>query len=53
MESEPKKKYLTLEDVPGVGPATAAKLKELGFHTIESLATATTRELATAGISEK
>jgi DNA repair protein RadA len=53
MESEPKKKYLNLEDVPGIGPTTAAKLGELGFHTIESLATATTRELAAAGISEK
>jgi DNA repair protein RadA len=48
-----KKKYEFLEDLPGVGPATAQKLKEMGFHTIESLAMATARELEPAGISEK
>jgi DNA repair protein RadA len=54
-ESEPtaKKKYEFLEDLPGIGPATAQKLKEMGFHTIESLAMATARELEPAGISEK
>ncbi|MFP3984687.1 MAG: DNA repair and recombination protein RadA [Candidatus Bathyarchaeia archaeon] len=49
----PKKQYECLEDLPGVGPATSQKLKEMGFHTIESLATATARELEPAGISEK
>ncbi len=49
----PKKQYEFLEDLPGVGPATSQKLKEMGFHTIESLATATVRELEPAGISEK
>lgn len=49
----PTKKYEVLEDLPGVGPATSQKLKEMGFHTIESLATATARELEPAGISEK
>ncbi len=49
----PKPKYEFLEDLPGVGPATSQKLKEMGFHTIESLATATARELEPAGISEK
>jgi len=49
----PKKKYELLEDLPGIGPATAQKLRELGFHTVESLAMATTRELEPAGISEK
>lgn len=49
----PKKQYELLEDLPGVGPATSKKLQEMGFHTIESLATATARELAPAGISEK
>ncbi len=49
----PKPKYEVLEDLPGVGPATSQKLKEMGFHTIESLATATARELEPAGISEK
>jgi len=46
-------KYEHLEDLPGVGPATAQKLRELGFHTVESLATATIRELEPAGIGEK
>ncbi|PIU60151.1 DNA repair and recombination protein RadA [Candidatus Bathyarchaeota archaeon CG07_land_8_20_14_0_80_47_9] len=48
-----KKKYEFLEDLPGVGPATAQKLKEMSFRTIESLAMATARELEPAGISEK
>ncbi|MCK5631465.1 DNA repair and recombination protein RadA [Candidatus Bathyarchaeota archaeon] len=39
--------------MPGVGPATSQKLQEMGFHTIESLATATARELAPAGIGER
>src|SRR5260370_7396907 len=50
---EPARKYEVVEDLPGVGPSTADKLKELGFHTIESLATATIRELVPAGIGEK
>ncbi len=50
---EPTKKYDVVEDLPGVGPATAVKLKELGFNTVESLATATVRELVPAGIGEK
>lgn len=49
----PKKRYEYLEDLPGVGPATSQKLQEMGYHTIESLATSTARELAPAGISEK
>jgi DNA repair protein RadA len=48
-----KKKYEFLEDLPGIGPATAQKLQEMGFHTIEALAMATIRELEPAGISEK
>jgi DNA repair protein RadA len=50
---KPKKHYEILEDLPGIGPATAQRLRELGFHTIESLATATARELETAGVGEK
>lgn len=42
-----------LEDLPGIGPVTARKLKELGFRTIESLAMATAREVEAAGIGEK
>ncbi len=52
-ECASKKKYEFLEDLPGIGPATAQKLQELGFHTVESLAMATARELEPAGISEK
>src|SRR5436853_7429116 len=50
---ETARKYEVVEDLPGVGPSTSEKLKELGFHTIESLATATVRELVPAGIGEK
>lgn len=52
-ESVAKKKYELLEDLPGIGPATAQKLNELGFHTVESLAMAAARELESAGIGEK
>ena len=48
-----RKKYEFIEDLPGVGPATAQKLKELGYHTVESLAMATARELDPVGVSEK
>jgi DNA repair protein RadA len=48
-----KKTYEFIEDLPGVGPATAIKLRELGFHTVESLAMATARELEPCGVSEK
>jgi len=51
--TEPKKRYEFIEDIPGIGPATAEKLRELGFHTVESLATATVKELTQAGIGEK
>lgn len=53
VSNEAKRKYEFLEDLPGIGPATAQKLQEMGFHTIESLAMATARELEPAGISEK
>jgi DNA repair protein RadA len=52
-EITPRKKYEFLEDLPGIGPATAKKLAELGFHTVESMALATARELESAGIGEK
>lgn len=48
-----KKKYQFIEDLPGIGPTTAQKLGELGFHTVESLATATVKELELAGVGEK
>ena len=50
---ENKKRFEFIEDLPGVGPATAGKLRELGYHTVESLAMATARELDPVGISEK
>jgi DNA repair protein RadA len=49
----PRKKYEFIEDLPGVGPATAQKLRELGYHTVESLAMATARELEPVGVGEK
>jgi len=52
-EETEKKRFESIEDVPGIGPATAEKLKELGFSTVESLATAAVRELVPAGIGEK
>lgn len=36
----------------GIGPATVAKLKEIGFKTVESLGTAAVAELVAAGIGE-
>ena len=38
---------ISLEELPGVGPATAEKLKEAGFNTIEAVAVASPSELAT------
>ena len=53
-QTEPTKpKYEFIEDLPGVGPATAQKLRELGYHQVESLAMATSRELEPVGVSEK
>ena len=46
-----KKRYERLEDL-GIGSATSKKLQELGFHTVESLAMATAKELEQAGISK-
>jgi DNA repair protein RadA len=39
---------ITLEDLPGVGPATADKLREAGFTSIEAIAVASPAELVTA-----
>ncbi|MEI6841848.1 MAG: DNA repair and recombination protein RadA, partial [Methanomicrobiales archaeon] len=44
---------LELDDLPGVGPTTAEKLREAGFVTVESIATASPLDLAeTAEIGE-
>ena len=48
-----KEEFECLEDLPGVGPTMSKRLRELGFHTVESLATATAKELEPAGISKK
>jgi len=39
---------LDLEDIPGVGPTTADKLRDAGYATIESIATASPSDLAEA-----
>jgi DNA repair protein RadA len=54
MTDEPtleKKRYERLEDLD-IGSATSKKLRDLGFHTVESLAMATAKELEKAGISK-
>ena len=44
---------MELEDLPGVGSATAEKLREAGYHSVEAIAVATPAELAAAAeISE-
>ena len=53
-ENETKEiKYKFIEDLPGVGPATSKKLRNLGYNTVESVAMATARELEPVGVSEK
>ncbi|TRO47832.1 DNA repair and recombination protein RadA, partial [Candidatus Bathyarchaeota archaeon] len=52
-QEEKENKYKFIEDLPGVGPATSKKLRTLGYHTVESLAMATTRELEPVGVGEK
>lgn len=43
-------KYKKLEDLPGVGPATALKLREAGYSTVQALATAPIGELVEKGL---
>jgi len=45
-------KYQDVEDLPGCGPATAQKLGEAGFKTVQSIATASSIELIEAGVGE-
>jgi len=52
-ETAPKRKYESIEDLPGIGPSIAKRLRELGFQTVESLAMAAVRELEQVGIGEK
>ncbi len=45
---------LTIEDIPGVGPAIAQKLRDADYSTIESIAVATTTEISSSiDIGEK
>ena len=45
------KEFRKLDDLPGVGPVTAQKLRSAGYNTLESIAVASSRELAeTTGI---
>ncbi|NPA05135.1 MAG: DNA repair and recombination protein RadA [Crenarchaeota archaeon] len=49
--SKGSKQIKTIRDLPGVGPATASKLIDAGFGTLEAIAVATPQELsAAAGI---
>jgi DNA repair protein RadA len=41
-----EKSIKELEDLPGVGPTTAEKLKQLGYDSIEKIATASPHELS-------
>lgn len=48
-----KEKITLLEDLPGVGPATAEKLRDAGFNSIEAIAVASPADLAaTAEVGE-
>ncbi len=52
-KTELKMEKLTIQDLPGVGAATAEKLEAAGFRDMMSVAVATIGELAeTAGVSE-
>jgi predicted flap endonuclease-1-like 5' DNA nuclease len=53
-ETKPKKrakrkskvKEVSIMDIPGIGPAMAAKLQEADFHTLESVSVANATELS-------
>ena len=50
---EPKMEKLTIQDLPGVGAATAEKLESAGYRDLMSIAVATLGQLSeTAGVSE-
>ncbi|HLF54875.1 MAG TPA: DNA repair and recombination protein RadA [Candidatus Nanoarchaeia archaeon] len=47
-EEKPKKKVTSVEDLPGVGPASIEKLASAGFHDLMSIAVATPGEIVGA-----
>ncbi|MEM3654882.1 MAG: DNA repair and recombination protein RadA [Candidatus Micrarchaeia archaeon] len=49
MAKEKSEYVRELEDLPGIGPATAEKLRAEGYDTIEKIATASPHELAEIG----
>ena len=52
-ENKAKKKPQKLEDLPGIGPTTAEKLREAGYSTLEAVAVASPAELMeVAGLGE-
>jgi len=52
-EEQKEEVKVTLNDLPGVGPATVEKLKEAGYHDVLSLAVASPGQLVDAtGVSE-
>ena len=52
-EEKKEEKKPTIEDVPGIGPKTAEKLREAGYDSVESIATAAPQDLGDiAQISE-
>jgi len=51
-DSAKKEKELAVHDLPGVGAATAEKLKEGGYETLLSLAVASPGELTEFGVTE-
>ncbi|MCS6785057.1 MAG: helix-hairpin-helix domain-containing protein, partial [Candidatus Caldarchaeum sp.] len=46
-------RYNEIEDLPGVSKLVAEKLRENGYSTVESIATATVAELVSLGLDEK
>ncbi len=47
-EAEPRKKITSVEDLPGVGPASIEKLAAAGFHDLMGIAVATPGEIVGA-----
>lgn len=48
-EVKTEEKSLTITDLPGIGPSTAAKLIDSGYSTLESIATVSIGELSAIG----